>query len=127
MKSSQTLIRQIGITFAASTISVELAFSPMLAAGWWYRNVFAVGENLLLAGIFCLLFIVAEQTKRPLWVHAGVAAIAVTGITLAMTQFIPRENWLFFLPMFGFIALAWAGVIPIRRSIESYWKESASK
>jgi predicted membrane channel-forming protein YqfA (hemolysin III family) len=123
MKSNHNLVRKIGITCAASIISVEIAFSPMLAAGWWHRNVFAIGENLLLAGILSLLFLLAEQTKRPALVHAGIASLAVIGIIFAMTQFIPRENWVFFLPMFGFIALAWTGVIPIRRSIENYWKE----
>jgi len=115
--SRLTLLQSIGVTFAAAFLAVTLAYAPIVAMGYWDRNVLAFGINGLGSALLTLVTLVTDRTRRPFLVHLGFA-VPILAIYLAgMVTLFPPSTWVYWLPLYFFIALAWGLVVPIRRAL----------
>lgn len=110
--------------FAAAYLAVTVAYSPILVLGYWDRNVLALGENAMSAGIATVIYLIADRVRQGFLVHL-VAAVILAGIMLVgMITLWPRDSWIYWIPMFGYIGLAWWLVHPIREAFRNSPTES---
>jgi len=107
----------LGVTFAASFLAVTLAYAPIVAMGYWDRNVLAFGTNGLGAVFLTLVTLVADRTRRPFLVHLGFAVPLLAIYLAGMVTLFPPTSWVYWVPLYFFIALAWGLVNPIRRAL----------
>lgn len=128
-KNESDALREFGRatlqTFAAAYLAVTVAYSPILVLGYWDRNVLSLGENAMSAGIATVIYLIADRVRQGFLVHL-VAAVILAGIMLVgMITLWPRDSWIYWIPMFGYIGLAWWLVHPIREALRNSPTESA--
>lgn len=105
---SSEALRSGAAALAAAYLAVTLAYAPIVALGFWHHNVLAVGTNLVGAAILAGIVLLAERAARPGIVHL-LFALPILGIYLAgMVTMFPPESWRWWLPLYAFVATAWA-------------------
>lgn len=100
-------LRTLAAAFAGAYLAITIAYAPIVALGFWHRNVLAVSTNLFGAAILAVIVLLAERSTRPWLVH-GLFAVPILGIYLTgMITMFPPESWRYWLPLYGFVLLAW--------------------
>jgi|GEM_PF-2387659 len=111
------ILRRVGITYTAAYFAVTVAYAVVIPFGWWERNVLAFGLNWMPAAILALATLVALRSRRPAMVHAVLAVPVIVVMLVAMVDTIPSQFWPYWVPLYLYMAVAWAVALPVSQAL----------